>query len=162
MRNMLALMIGLHMLADYPLQGDFLAKAKNRRVPVPGVPWWQALGAHSIGRKAGSCTRKKSGGAGRSDLAPLEVIHRPRYRCDDASDKRDGNDKGRHDPVSGPFVHAALNSETRASKSSPLGDVPGMPSQFSLEIRPYASEAMAENVRHVMNVRWPQVLKNTP
>ncbi len=37
-----------HMLCDYPLQGDFLAKAKNHTAPIPGVPWWQALGAHSI------------------------------------------------------------------------------------------------------------------
>lgn len=43
----LALAVG-HALADYPLQGDFLAKAKNRTAPIPGVPWWQALGAHAI------------------------------------------------------------------------------------------------------------------
>lgn len=42
-----ALMIG-HALADYPLQGDFLAKAKNRTAPLPGVPWQQALGAHAL------------------------------------------------------------------------------------------------------------------
>ncbi|MBB5709289.1 DUF3307 domain-containing protein [Sphingomonas xinjiangensis] len=42
-----ALIVG-HALADYPLQGDFLAKAKNRTTPIPGVPWWQALGAHAI------------------------------------------------------------------------------------------------------------------
>ena len=40
-------LIAAHALADYPLQGDFLAKAKNRTTPIPGVPWWQALGAHS-------------------------------------------------------------------------------------------------------------------
>lgn len=48
--NDLALMamalVGAHALADYPLQGDFLSKAKNRAMPIPGVPWWQALGAH--------------------------------------------------------------------------------------------------------------------
>lgn len=37
-----------HALADYPLQGDFLAKAKNRFAPVPGVPWYHALGAHAL------------------------------------------------------------------------------------------------------------------
>lgn len=42
-----ALMIG-HALADYPLQGDFLARAKNRANPIPGVPWYQALGAHAL------------------------------------------------------------------------------------------------------------------
>lgn len=43
-----ALMIVGHCLADYPLQGDFLAKAKNHRAPIPGAPWQQALAAHSI------------------------------------------------------------------------------------------------------------------
>ncbi len=43
----LLLIIG-HALADYPLQGEFLAKAKNRFAPVAGVPWYQALGAHSL------------------------------------------------------------------------------------------------------------------
>jgi hypothetical protein len=42
-----ALLIG-HALADYPLQGDFLARAKNASNPVPGVPWYQALGAHAL------------------------------------------------------------------------------------------------------------------
>lgn len=45
--DMFALMVAAHALADYPLQGDFLAKAKNRTAPIPGVPWWQALGAHA-------------------------------------------------------------------------------------------------------------------
>jgi len=43
-----ALLIFGHVLADYPLQGDFLARAKNRFNPIEGVPWYQALGAHSI------------------------------------------------------------------------------------------------------------------
>lgn len=37
-----------HALCDYPLQGDFLARAKNHRQPVPGVPWYQALAAHAL------------------------------------------------------------------------------------------------------------------
>jgi hypothetical protein len=37
-----------HAVCDYPLQGDFLARAKNRAAPIPGVPWYQALAAHSI------------------------------------------------------------------------------------------------------------------
>lgn len=45
---MLILLLAAHALCDYPLQGDFLSKAKNRLVPIPGVPWWQALGAHSL------------------------------------------------------------------------------------------------------------------
>lgn len=42
-----ALMIG-HALADYPLQNDFLAKAKNRLTPVPGITWWVALFNHAL------------------------------------------------------------------------------------------------------------------
>jgi hypothetical protein len=46
-----ALFAGLivgHVVADYPLQGDFLSRAKSRAAPIPGVPWYQALGAHAI------------------------------------------------------------------------------------------------------------------
>lgn len=46
--EMFGLLLVAHALADYPLQGDFLAKAKNRTAPIPCVPWWQALGAHSL------------------------------------------------------------------------------------------------------------------
>lgn len=42
-----ALLIG-HVIADYPLQGDFLSRAKNRFSPLPGVPWYQAIGAHVL------------------------------------------------------------------------------------------------------------------
>lgn len=44
---LIALLAG-HALADYALQGDFMAKAKNRAAPIPGVPWWQALTAHAV------------------------------------------------------------------------------------------------------------------
>lgn len=37
-----------HVVCDYPLQGDFLARGKNHRNPIPGVPWWQCLLAHSL------------------------------------------------------------------------------------------------------------------
>lgn len=47
MIELIIMLIGWHALADYPLQGDFLAKAKNQSAPIPGVPWWQALSAHS-------------------------------------------------------------------------------------------------------------------
>lgn len=40
-------LIVAHALCDYPLQGDFLSKAKNHTAPIPDVPWWQALAAHS-------------------------------------------------------------------------------------------------------------------
>lgn len=41
------LLIG-HAVADYPLQGDFLAKAKNETAPIPGVPWWVAMHNHCL------------------------------------------------------------------------------------------------------------------
>lgn len=47
MLELFALMVAAHALADYPLQGDFLSKAKNHTAPIPGVPFYQALGAHS-------------------------------------------------------------------------------------------------------------------
>lgn len=45
--EILALLIVGHAIADYPLQGDFLARAKNHTAPIEGVPWYQALLAHS-------------------------------------------------------------------------------------------------------------------
>jgi hypothetical protein len=45
--EILALLIFAHFLADYPLQGDFLAKGKNRRNPIPGIPFWHPLTAHA-------------------------------------------------------------------------------------------------------------------
>lgn len=46
--QMLGALIVAHALADYPLQGDFLSRAKNRTAPIPGVPWYQAMGAHVV------------------------------------------------------------------------------------------------------------------
>jgi hypothetical protein len=37
-----------HALADFPLQGDFVARAKNHRQPLPGVPWPIVLASHAI------------------------------------------------------------------------------------------------------------------
>jgi len=37
-----------HAVADYPLQGDFLSRAKSRANPLAGVPWYQALCAHAL------------------------------------------------------------------------------------------------------------------
>ena len=36
-----------HFIADYPLQGDFLSKAKAKAFE-PAVPWYQAMLAHSF------------------------------------------------------------------------------------------------------------------
>ena len=37
-----------HFLFDYPLQGDFLSRAKNSSNPIPGVPWYHAMFAHTF------------------------------------------------------------------------------------------------------------------
>ena len=37
-----------HAVCDFSLQSDFLARAKNHRAPVLGVPFYQALGAHAL------------------------------------------------------------------------------------------------------------------
>ena len=47
MFEIFALLVGAHFLADYPLQGDFLARGKNRFSPIPGVPFYHPLAAHS-------------------------------------------------------------------------------------------------------------------
>ena len=41
-------LVFFHFLADYPLQGDFLSKAKNHITPIPHVPWKHALFAHAF------------------------------------------------------------------------------------------------------------------
>jgi len=44
---MFAALVAAHALCDYPLQGDFLAKGKNRNTAFPGMPWWQIMAAHA-------------------------------------------------------------------------------------------------------------------
>lgn len=43
----LLLLLVVHALCDYPLQGDFLSRAKNPTAPIPGVPWLWAMTAHA-------------------------------------------------------------------------------------------------------------------
>lgn len=43
-----SLLMVAHFIADYPLQGEFLAKGKNRTAPIPGVPWQHPLTAHAV------------------------------------------------------------------------------------------------------------------
>lgn len=42
------LLLAGHCLADYPLQGDFLATAKNHRTDVGRVLWVWALPSHGV------------------------------------------------------------------------------------------------------------------
>ena len=44
---MLLRLLAGHALCDYPLQGDFLARGKNHKSPILGVPWYQCLLAHA-------------------------------------------------------------------------------------------------------------------
>lgn len=44
----LFLLFAGHFVCDYPLQGDFLARGKNHKAPLPGIPWLQCLLAHSF------------------------------------------------------------------------------------------------------------------
>lgn len=37
-----------HYLMDYPLQGDYISRAKNPVSPLPHVPWWQVMFAHTF------------------------------------------------------------------------------------------------------------------
>lgn len=37
-----------HALCDYPLQGDFLARGKNHKNPIHGIPFYQCLFAHAL------------------------------------------------------------------------------------------------------------------
>lgn len=46
--SLLFLLVAAHALADYPLQGDFLAQAKNRHTALGKVFWPHALFAHSM------------------------------------------------------------------------------------------------------------------
>lgn len=46
--ELFAALVVAHVVCDYPLQGDFLSRAKNRFAALPGVPWVQALGAHAV------------------------------------------------------------------------------------------------------------------
>ncbi len=48
MANLLVYLILAHLLADYALQGDFMAKAKNRYAPIPGVPAMTVLLSHAF------------------------------------------------------------------------------------------------------------------
>lgn|SRR5690625_5283055 len=46
--HIMFLLIAAHALADYPLQGDFLAQAKNRHTDIGKHIWPHGLIAHSF------------------------------------------------------------------------------------------------------------------
>lgn len=48
MGEMLFLLVAAHALCDYPLQGDFLARAKDRNTDIGKMLWPHALFAHAM------------------------------------------------------------------------------------------------------------------
>lgn len=46
MTTLLWLILG-HLVADYPLQTDFVAKYKNRHCSLAAVPWYYVLAGHA-------------------------------------------------------------------------------------------------------------------
>lgn len=48
-------LLGLHFLCDFALQGDYMARAKNRFVDKPAPEWFWALGGHAIIHGAAVC-----------------------------------------------------------------------------------------------------------
>jgi hypothetical protein len=45
----LLLLFAGHALCDYSsIQGDFLARGKNHKAPIPDIPFWQCLVAHAL------------------------------------------------------------------------------------------------------------------
>jgi hypothetical protein len=45
--SLFLLLLSVHALCDYPLQGDFLARGKSHKAPIPGVPFYHPLFAHA-------------------------------------------------------------------------------------------------------------------
>lgn len=41
------LLVG-HAVCDFPLQGNFLSKAKNHTMPIPGISWIYGLFMHAL------------------------------------------------------------------------------------------------------------------
>jgi len=37
-----------HVLADFPLQGEYIARGKNGSQPLPATPWWYVLSVHAF------------------------------------------------------------------------------------------------------------------
>lgn len=37
-----------HALVDYPLQGDFLSRAKNPLIPIAGIDWYIPMSMHCL------------------------------------------------------------------------------------------------------------------
>lgn len=63
-----------HAVCDYPLQGDFLARGKNHKAPLPGVPWYQCLIWHAAIHAGGVALATGSVGLGCAEFVAHLLI----------------------------------------------------------------------------------------
>jgi len=70
----------VHALCDYPLQGDFMARAKNPAAPVPGVPWLPVMLAHCLIHAGGVAMVTGSVAAGAFELVAHFLIDTAKCR----------------------------------------------------------------------------------
>ena len=45
--ELFVLLVAVHLVADYPLQTDFVAKFKSPAVSLPAVPWYYVMAGHA-------------------------------------------------------------------------------------------------------------------
>ena len=64
-----------HAVCDYPLQGDFLARGKNHKAPLPGVPWYQCLFAHAAIQGGAVALATGSTALGVAEFVTYALIH---------------------------------------------------------------------------------------
>jgi hypothetical protein len=46
--GLLLAMLAMHALADFPLQGPYIASVKNHNTPDPHAPWWYMMSVHAM------------------------------------------------------------------------------------------------------------------
>lgn len=83
--EMLFWLLVAHAVCDYPLQGDFLARAKNHRLPVLSVPWQQALVWHALIHGGAVALVTGSVPLGLAETAAHALIDHWKCRSDSAS-----------------------------------------------------------------------------
>lgn len=69
-----------HALCDYPLQGDFMARAKNPANPMSGVPWLTVMMAHCLIHAGGVAMVTGSVAAGVFELGAHFLIDTAKCR----------------------------------------------------------------------------------
>lgn len=69
-----------HSMCDYPLQGDFMARAKNPANPMSGVPWLTVMMAHCLIHAGGVALVTGSVAAGVFEFAAHLMIDTAKCR----------------------------------------------------------------------------------